>query len=336
VRSVEHVKRDIDLVLQNTRKLRLIAGSTGRIPRPLLHRAAEGMDPREQPAFSAAYRWLYAGGMKSVFLQDANSLVIKPDQMVEILAYLAERFPSVERITTYARAHTIARMADGDLAAIGRTGLNRIHIGLESGSDEVLKRVLKGVTKKLHIEAGLKVKAAGMELSEYYMPGLGGEELWQTHALETADALNKINPDFIRLRTLAIPPGAPLFNDCTAGRFSKCAEVTVVKELLLFLQHLDGITSAVTSDHVLNLLSDLEGRLPEDKEHMIGITQAFLAMDPGSRMVYQIGRRFGIFSSLADMDDPHRMDAAKNACEALRVTADNVDGVTAELMQRFI
>jgi hypothetical protein len=196
--------------------------------------------------------------------------------------------------------------------------------------------VKKGVTKEMHVQAGQKVKRAGIELSEYYMPGLGGKKYLKEHALQTADALNLINPDFIRLRTLAIPSQAPLFEDWQAGRFEKCTELEVVKEILLFLEHLDGITSVVKSDHILNLFADLEGTLPQDKERMIDILRTFLAMAPEQQKLYQIGRRIGVFSSLDDMENPHRMTRAEKAYKRVLENGEDIDRVTDELMKRFI
>jgi len=282
-----------------------------------------------------AHSWL-ACGASSVFLQDANSLIMKPPDLVEILTHLKMRFPWVERITSYARAHTIARMKDDDLKAIADAGLNRIHIGLESGSDAVLEMVKKGVTREKQIQAGLKVKRAGMELSEYYMPGLGGMALSAEHARQSADALNQINPDFIRLRTLAIPGRAPLFEDHQAGRFEKCTDLMVVKEILTFINGLEGITSVVKSDHVLNLFGDLEGTFPRDKERLLAIPRAFLAMEPERQRLYQIGRRLGIFSCQSDMETPRRLANGERAYRELGVTPDNVGGIVDELMNRFI
>ncbi|HEX7401121.1 MAG TPA: radical SAM protein, partial [candidate division Zixibacteria bacterium] len=301
-----------------------------------INKLMENIDPEKSPAFIAAFNWYFAGGLKSVFIQDANSLVIKPSEFVEILNHLKERFPQIERVTSYARSQTIVRMKDEDLKSIREAGLNRIHIGLESGSDEVLKMVKKGVTKEMHVQAGQKVKRAGIELSEYYMPGLGGRKYLKDHALQTADALNRINPDFIRLRTLAIPHQAPLFEEWQSGRFEKCTELEVVQEILLFLEHLDGITSVVKSDHILNLFADLEGTLPQDRERMMEILKNFLAMDPERQKLYQIGRRIGVFSSLADMDNPHRMARAERVYKQIRESAEDIDKATDELMKRFI
>jgi hypothetical protein len=293
------------------------------------------IEPADWQAYVVAANWL-ASSMTSVFLQDANSLIVKPSDLVQILEHLTRRFPEVKRITSYARAHTLARMNGNDLRAIREAGLNRIHTGLESGSDRVLESVKKGATADMHVKAGLKVKDAGIELSEYYMPGLGGRALWEEHALRTAEVLNRINPDFIRLRTLAIAERTPLFADQEAGRFERSTDLEVAKELLLFIQNLDGITSIVKSDHILNLFGDLEGILPRDKERMISILRAFLAMTPEHQALYQVGRRLGIFHSLDDMQDTARLANAERACRELAVTADNLDAITDRVTGSFI
>jgi hypothetical protein len=335
LRSVDHVKKDIDAVHRSIQIIRDISDQHGRIRRTKMLKAAENYEQTDPMAFNAALNW-FAGAMDSIFIQDANSLIIKPYNLVEILIHLKNRFPWVRRITSYARSHTIARIKDSDLKAIKDAGLNRIHIGLESGSDTVLKMAGKGVTQATHIKAGLKVKKAGMELSEYIMPGLGGRAYSKIHALKTADALNHINPDFIRLRTLAIPNTVPLFDDWQAGRFKKCTDLMMAKEILLLIQTLDGITSVVKSDHILNLFETVEGTLPQDKEQMLDILRTFLAMAPERQCVYQVGRRLGFFSRISDMESPHRLKKAEKACRQFGVTWKNVDEVIDELMKRFI
>lgn len=126
--------------------------------------------------------------------------------LVEAIRYLREKIPGVGRITSYARSSTLAKKSVSELTEIREAGLDRIHVGMESGSDRVLQFVKKGVTAKKQIEAGIKVIEAGMELSEYFMPGLGGKELSEDHARESARVLNEVNPHFIRLRTLRVPP----------------------------------------------------------------------------------------------------------------------------------
>jgi radical SAM superfamily enzyme len=215
-------------------------------------------------------------------------------------------------------------------------GLNRIHVGMESASDKVLSLVKKGTDKAMQIRAGRKVKQAGMQLSEYFMPGLGGKVLSKEHALETADALNQINPDFIRLRTLAVPNDVALFKDLSAGTFEPMGDTMVVKEILLFIDSLKGITSTVKSDHILNLFQEVEGTLPEGKERMISVIKRYLSMGLEEQMLYQIGRRNGIFSRLEDLNDPELRKYAESKYSGLKVTPQNVDRIVARFMKRFI
>jgi hypothetical protein len=335
LRSVEHILKDIDTIRFYVDEIRRIIQSSGGAKHHELTALHAGKSVQEQMAFHVALNW-YRGGMTSVFFQDANSLIIKPDHLVEILLYIRKNFPQVERITSYARSHTVARISDEDMGRMAEAGLNRIHIGMESASDTVLKFVKKGVDKKTHVAAGQKVKRAGIELSEYYMPGLGGREYSRESALETADAMNRINPDFIRIRTLAVPDDVELFEDWQAGRFNKCSDIEAAGELLLFLQNLGGITSTVKSDHILNLFQEVEGCLPDDKELMIEPIRNFLAMDAEQQLLYIVGRRTGIFSRLEDMNDPKLKMAAELSREEHQVTLDNIDEFTAEIMQGFI
>jgi biotin synthase-like enzyme len=335
IRPKDHVIKDIDSVYRSVKIIQKTAREEKNVPLAEIRKAAGNGDHVDPLAFNAALNWA-RDGMRSVFIQDANSLIIKPSDFVEILTHLKTRFPWVERITSYARSHTIARISDDNLKAIKNAGLNRIHIGLESGSDNVLKMTRKGVFKETHIKAGLKVKKAGMELSEYVMPGLGGKAFSKEHAVETADALNQINPDFIRLRTLAIPNSVSLYDDYETGRFEKCTDLMMAEEVLLFIESLNKITSVLKSDHILNLFQNLEGKLPEDKENMLDIVRRFLAMTPDRQCVYQVGRRLGYFSRLSDMENPRRLERAKKACKQFAITPENVDEVIDELMKRFI
>ncbi|MDM8517374.1 radical SAM protein [Desulfobacterales bacterium HSG16] len=335
LRSKEHVIKDIDAAWEHVEKLRHAAGTDGMISHEDIRNLSINLDAGKSRAFYAAIHWL-RGGMKSIFIQDANSLVIKPSDLIEILKHLKMRFPFVERITSYARSQTIAKIKDSDLEAIHKAGLNRIHIGMESGSDKVLERVKKGTSKQTQIKAGVKIKRAGMELSEYVMPGLGGQDLSKEHALETADALNQINADFIRLRTLAIPDNIPLFAQYESGAFKKCTDFMMAEEILLFIDNLSGIGSMIKSDHILNLFQEIEGKLPEDKAYMTGILHAFIDMPSKQRYMYQAGRRLGIFSALSDMEDLQRMAKVESICQENNITEKNADQVIDELMRRFI
>lgn len=329
-RPVAHVLRDIDTIARCVAQLQRQGGGGAGLPS-----AAGTVSDSDQMAWYAARTWLLAGA-RSVFLQDSNSLIIKPDDMVTILTHLRATFPGIERITSYARSQTVAKISAADLGRIAAAGLNRIHIGMESGADAVLSQVRKGADQQAHIDAGRKVVQAGIELSEYYMPGLGGRRLSREHALASAEALNRINPHFIRLRTLAIPPTIDLADEVASGAFEKLGDRETAEELLLFLENLSGITSRVKSDHILNLFEEVAGVLPADRERMLSVVREFLDLAPEEQVLYQIGRRTGLFRRLDDRRDPGLRRQAQEYVEQWQVTPANVDHIVDQLMQRFI
>ncbi len=335
LRPLDHILEDINAVHRYTQRLLSLADETGSISYESIVNAKKDLNQIEIHPFHAALSWI-STGMKSIFIQDANSLIIKPQDLIKILRHLKKCFPMVQRITSYARSHTIVRISDDHMKQISDAGLNRIHIGLESGSDTVLKFVRKGCLKKDHIKAGQKVKNAGIELSEYIMPGLGGKKLSKEHALESADTLNQINPDFIRLRSFAIPNRVKQFTDISKDWFEQCTDTMIAKEIRLFLQSLERISSTIKSDHILNLFEDINGTLPGDKSKMTGVIETFLDMDPENQMIYQIGRRSGMFSSINEMNDSHKAVKIRKQCQQQGITPENVDHAIQEMLKRFI
>jgi hypothetical protein len=335
IRSKEDVKADLDAVrrcIDAFEEMRgLPEGETEQLARSLADQLGrEGLN-----AYEAAADW-YMAGMESVFLQDANTMLVKPDDLVEILEYLRSLFPNVKRVTSYGRSHTIARISDDTMRRLAEGGLNRIHIGMESGSDRILSLVDKGVDKKTHIEAGLKVKAAGIELSEYYMPGLGGREYSRENALETADALSRINPDFIRIRTLSVPRRALLYKDYEDGVCTRTNDTDVAEELLLFVGELNGITSVIKSDHILNLIPEVAGKLPGDKGKMLAALRWYLTLSEEDKLLFRVGRRTGLISSIQDFGNSGILEAAARICAQNDIRPDNADTVINKLMNRFI
>jgi len=233
---VEEVKRDIDAVKERVAEIRSLSwqyGFGGEITAPFVNLILQ--HPGRIPdGYQSVLLWLYSGG-KNVFLQDGNNLIVKTGALVEILGYLKETFRSIERITSYARSKTVSKKTIEKLQALGRVGLSRIHIGLETGYDPLLKYIQKGVTAQEHVEAGRKVKASGVSLSEYVVLGLGGKKMWRDHAIETAKVLNRIDPDFIRVRTLKVLRGMPLFEKVARGEFLLMSDDEIVGEERLFI-----------------------------------------------------------------------------------------------------
>lgn len=335
LRPVDHVLRDIDTVRFYVDAIDAAKKSGSTISQRELSTLSPNGGKSDLQALHAAFNFV-ANGMESIFIQDGNSLVIKPSDIIRILLHLKETFPRVKRVTSYARSHTIARISDENLSRIASAGLNRIHIGMESGSDRILKKVKKGSDKATQIVAGQKVKRAGIKLSKYFMPGLGGKTLSRENAMETADALNQINPDFIRLRTLALPASAPLTEQFKKGDFDKMGEVDIARELLLWLEELSGITSTIRSDHVLNLFPEIDGVLPGDKEDMMQPVRDFLDLSPEEQMIFCIGRRTYRIARFSDLNNPVARDSVQKVCSELGATQSNFDCVIDSIMQRFI
>ena len=218
----------------------------------------------------------YGDKIETVFLPDGNTILMRTEQLLEILACARELFPGLKRVTSYGSARFINLKPAEDLRLLREAGLSRIHSGMESGDDTVLARVQKGATAAEIIEAGLKVKAAGMELSEYVLIGIGGRELSLEHAAASAAVLNAINPDFIRLRTYIPVPGTPLYEDYRRDRFGLLSPHEALRETALFIDNL-AVTSQLYSDHNSNY-AYVNGRLPADKPAMLAVIDELLAM----------------------------------------------------------
>jgi radical SAM superfamily enzyme YgiQ (UPF0313 family) len=216
----------------------------------------------------------HGGEPRRAFLADSNAIVIRTDDLVRIVGHLRQAFPSLVRVTSYARAKTVLAKKPDDLAHLREAGLTRLHLGLESGDDAVLKRVRKGATAREMIDAGLRVKEAGFELSEYVMPGLGGRAASRQHALNTARVLNAIDPHYIRVRTLMLVPGTPLCDEYQRGEFEPLSRREILEEIEAMVEALE-VSGRLCFDHVSNppiFRQDWEGyKLPEEKEAVLGL-----------------------------------------------------------------
>jgi len=337
-RTVEEVKKDIDAIHSIVSEIQSLSwnqGFGGEINAALARSILNS--PHEYPeGYRSVVLWLYTGG-KNVFLQDANNLIIRTKDLVEMLTYLKKAFPSVERITTYSRARTISRKSLAELQDLQAAGLSRIHVGLESGYDPLLEYVQKGVTAQEHIDAGRKVKEAGISLSEYIMPGLAGKAMWKEHAVETARVLNQINPDFIRVRTFKALRVMPVYRKVEAGELKLLSDDEIVAEEKLLIENLNGITSYFASDHVLNLLEELDGQFPEAKEKMLAAIDRYLALSREDRDNFRLGRRAGYYRALSDMDNPELRSRVSLILQRIELeNPGSLNSVISELMESFL
>ena len=215
-----------------------------------------------------AAREFYGDRSMNVFIGDADSPVIKTDYFVEILEYLRSIFSKISRVTSYGRAKTLAKLAPEKIKRLAEAGLDRLHLGLETGDPDLLKFINKGATPEQMIRAGRKVKEAGIELSEYLMLGLGGADGWESHARESAAVLNAIDPDFIRVRTMTLIPGTPLYEAYETGEYNPANILEMLLEERLLIECLEGIHSEFHSDHVSNLVP-VYGKFMDDKADML-------------------------------------------------------------------
>ena len=263
LRSPEEIKKDIDSMaticsdLQNISKKLGYGGTVTREAAVALIDNVPELNYHQ--GFVMVYNWLLSGG-KTAFLQDANTMIMKTDQLVDVLKYLRNTFLSISRVTSYARSKTLAQKKTVELVTIRKAGLDRLHVGLETGDDNLLKRIKKGVSAEGHIKGGQKALQAGFELSEYWMPGLGGKEMWQPHAKNTARVLNQINPHYIRSRPFFAIPGTPLYDAIQKNDFQMLSAEEQLLELKEMMEELD-VTSKVCFDHAGNYWRNRQGGL---------------------------------------------------------------------------
>ena len=337
LRSVEEVKKDIqtmkDIADQIT-GFSLKLGEDGHVNRNVLKQIYNS-EIFNNDFFQTVAGWLYFGG-ENVFLQDANSLILKTDDLLAILDFLREKFPQIKRITSYCRSHTAARKTVDEFEQLKKAGLSRIHIGMESGSDEVLSLIHKGVTASDHIKAGLNIRQAGIELSEYVMPGLGGAKWTHQHALESARVINAINPDFIRLRTLCVVPGTQMDELRKKGEFQPLNDEDILREINLFIENLNVQGTYLASDHILNLLEELEGEFPEDKPLILSAIRRFFDLSAEDRLIFRLGRRSGVLRKLDDLADDEAYSRLKSVVDRYNTQGGNLEGDIIKTMNNYI
>jgi hypothetical protein len=289
----EKVKQNIDNMAYFRDLIKEFTLDDGRLDKDGLYSNLEKMTQEELHCFYMVYNWLLHGG-KSVFLQDGNSIALKPEKLADILFYLREKFPQIERITSYGRAETLSRWSVEQLKLLRESGLDRIHTGFESGSDRVLKMINKGLTQEQQIDGGRKVKEAGMELSVYFMPGIGGLELSEENASETAKVVNEINPDFVRLRTFVLKHDSEMYSMLLNGEFTECSDIQKLTEIRSLIAGITQPDVNIVSDHIVNLIGALNGRIGEDKDRMLAQADRVLKLPRDEQKLYQLTRRHGI------------------------------------------
>ena len=334
LRSVEEIKQDILTAKAIQDKLKEVSWKSGYGGRVQEVAGTILNNPPNEAFFDVAL-WLYSGGT-SAFLQDANTLIMRTNELVEVIRFLKQTLPSITRVTSYARSKTAAKKKPEELIQLRQAGLSRLHIGLESGYDPLLQYMDKGVTAADHIKGGRNIVKSGISLCEYVVLGLGGKKMWREHATETARVLNEIDPDFIRVRTLTIKQGMPLYDEVQNGNFIRATDEEILEEEKLLIEHLDCHPYFV-SDHITNLLQEIEGQLPQDKGKMLAAIARFRSLSAEERHNFSVGRRVGIYACLDDLYNSQKHNLVEQAIQRLSNNGNQVDDETIySLMERFI
>ena len=206
--------------------------------------------------------------VERVFLADGDALMRKTDDLVQILGLIYGLFPECQRVTCYASPTSLQIKSEDDLRLLRQKGLQMVYMGLESGCDEVLKLMRKGHMSDEIVAMGQKVRRNGIALSVTAITGLGGPELLERHAIETAKAFNAMNPEYIGMLTLMVEPGTPLYDWVRDGDFRLLTQPQVLRETRLLVENLDSPGSVFRMNHASNYLV-LKGTLNQDKEAML-------------------------------------------------------------------
>lgn len=249
----------------------------------------------------AAKKYHKGRAFEKCFLQDGDSFAMETDDLIEVLTTLKQAFPTLKQISSYGRAQSMAKKSLAEMKAICDAGLNMLYCGMESGSVDVLKKVKKGITPKSILKSSLHAKEAGMKMMIFVILGLGGKELSAIHVKETAELLNQIDPDEIRVLSLAVKPETELGKMVENGSFTMLSEAEMIQEQQQLLSLLNGINSRYGNYHAINLLMDINGKLPEDKAHLQSIIEQFLSLTLANQRNFIFGRRAGYYRRLADL-----------------------------------
>jgi radical SAM superfamily enzyme YgiQ (UPF0313 family) len=205
---------------------------------------------------------------KKVFLQDGDALVYPFQRLRDVLTHLNKKLPFIDRVAAYATAQDILRKSLIELKELRELGLGFVYMGIESGDDEILKYIGKGVKSDQLIEAGKKAKAAGIQQSLTVILGLGGNKERDRHVKATARVLSEIDPEFAAALTMTMVPGTPLYKDWQEGVFELISPLESLEELKAIVEQSNFTDCFFSSMHASNYFS-IRGKLSQEKERMI-------------------------------------------------------------------
>ena len=210
---------------------------------------------------------IFGKDIQTVFIGDSDSLLMKTEDLELLFNEIRAQFPDLKRITSYARIRTLKAKKLENLKRLKQAGLTRVHIGLESGSDNVLKLINKGPKAKHFIETAPIIREANIEFCFYVLLGIGGREFTEEHAYETARVINEAKPDFVRFRTIIPIPKSDLHKMIENGEFTYLTDAEIILEQYRIIENIN-VETYIANDHISNLVA-IEGKLPENKEYFL-------------------------------------------------------------------
>lgn len=205
---------------------------------------------------------------RKVFLQDGDALVYPYPKLLSALQYLNQKFPKIQRIASYATPQDVLRRTVSELKALKEQKLGILYMGVESGDDDVLRRIQKNATHDQMVEAAQKVKEAGILLSMTVILGLGGVKGSERHVSETARILTEMDPDYAGALTLTLIPGTALYKEWESGEFELITPFDSLRELKGLVENSTFTNCFFSSMHASNYFA-IRGTLPKDKDKLL-------------------------------------------------------------------
>ncbi len=207
---------------------------------------------------------------KKIFLADGDALNLQTDYMIKIVKYLYEKFPNLERISCYAMPMNLLKKTPEELKKMHEAGLDMLYLGIESGSDIILKKVTKGATSQTIIRACRKAIDTGYILSCMVILGLGGKAYTKEHIRGTAEVLSAVSPHFSAALTLIIEPGVKdEFMTKFGEPFVPITDSEAIDELENLVANINAKNEIIfRANHGSNAYT-VKGTFPQDKDSML-------------------------------------------------------------------
>lgn len=268
----------------------------------------------------------YAQNYTTCFLQDGDAFVLQTEFLMQILEGIHKYLPNIKHVTTYARADSIARKSVSELRELKTAGIEHLYCGMETGSDLILRKINKGFDAATIIISGTKAKEARIVLSEFTLFGIGGKELAEENAVETAKVLNVIKPDFVRVHATGIKLSSEMWNYVKNKELTLQSEEEIVSEQKIMLELLaDDMDCIYMNEHIVNLLLEVRGNIRTDKQNMLETINTYLQLPKQEQELFNLGRRLNIMFFLADLNNRAKRKQTEEGLRKIKTQNPDLD-----------